>query len=222
MTQGEEERGGGPGSRPGLGPDPRCPNERLLSSVQHLSPPAVDDSRLFATRLRCVNVQVKIVVQRAGAHTWSSGPDATCHGHRRDRAMTSPFLLACLLSQVITGAVAQTQTTAALSPYSEAAPSPTSWPAPPEPPNLIGWEVGQGPWTTASDGSSGRENLCKNKPPAWFHRVGTVWREFVLTRHTRHPFHLPSELDVHRLGNLRRLLLRCLRHPEELCGGRRR
>lgn len=223
MTQGEEERGGGPGSRPGLDQTHAAHMNACLSSIQHLSPTAVDDSRRLATRLRCVNVEVKIDVQRAGAHTWSSGPDATCHGHRRDRAMTSPIFLAFLLSQVITSAVAQPPTATAISPSSEAAPSPTSWPAPPEPPNLIGWEVGQGPWTTAADGSSRRENLCKNKPPDCFHRVGTTWRGFGLTRHTRHTLHLPSQLDVHRLGNLRRLLLRSLRHPEELysgyCGG---
>ncbi|KAK1834422.1 hypothetical protein QBC39DRAFT_344111 [Podospora conica] len=72
--------------------------------------------------------------------------------------MTSPFFLACLLS-VITSAVAQPQTPTVSSPSSAAAPSPTSWPAPPEPPDLVGWEVGPGPWTTARDGSSWRGKL---------------------------------------------------------------
>lgn len=44
----------------GAGPDPRCAHTNAcLSSIQHLSPAAVDDSQRLATRLRCVNVEVK-------------------------------------------------------------------------------------------------------------------------------------------------------------------
>lgn len=107
--------------------------------------------------------------------------------------MTSPIFLACLLlSQIITSAVAQPQTPTAISPSSEAAPSPTSWPAPPEPPNLIGWEFGQGPWTTAADGSSRRENLCKNKPPTGLLPSGGDNMERVRTDQTCQTFPSPA------------------------------